>query len=147
MPCRRRSFASASSVALFPRLRMRAMTAERLTLVKTSDMGDPQATRNLHRSQRTAKRRKRHQTGCRLPAGFKHARPQNVPPPSKWERIAKGRGRIKPGCEGQNLSDICPGTHAASSTSRMGRVRGGGRGRPCASALRTVSSTASHKRV
>jgi hypothetical protein len=36
MPCVRNSLASASSVSLFPRERMRDMTSERLDLEKTS---------------------------------------------------------------------------------------------------------------
>lgn len=38
MPCARNTRTSASSVARFPRDRMRAMTADRLALVKTSGM-------------------------------------------------------------------------------------------------------------
>jgi hypothetical protein len=37
--CRRNNFASATSVSLFPRERMRDITSERFALVKTSDMG------------------------------------------------------------------------------------------------------------
>ena len=38
MPCRRNNFASASSVSLFPRPRIRDITSDRLVLVKTSDI-------------------------------------------------------------------------------------------------------------
>ena len=38
IPCRRNNFASASSVSLFPRPRIRDITSDRFVLVKTSDI-------------------------------------------------------------------------------------------------------------
>ena len=47
--CRRNSFISASSVALFPRLRIRDITYERFALEKTSAIFQPQINTDGHR--------------------------------------------------------------------------------------------------